>query len=202
MLVLLSMLVALSLVWALRWPMSLGLGCYLVAQLLYQPFVLLAWALCGPNAVYSWVYSIFTALILAAVVRLAWESMSGVRHPLWATAISALLTEGYVGIAIVGLGRPLLWADGIVLAEGAVLFWAAAIVGMSAPYSQPRWPDVSIGLSTLWIAQSLLDLGYCMHYPRWGEFVDVASPLIGTAGFLFIGWRLRHRQLHCCSSAN
>lgn len=198
----LALVAVIALLWALRWPMSLSLGRYLVAELLYIPAVMLSWWAFGSSVAYSWVYSIFTALILAAVVRLAWESMAGARHPLWAAAASLLLTEGYVGIAIVSLGRPLQWADWIILAEGAVLFWAASIVGMSAPYSRPRWPDVSIGLSVLWIAQSLLDLGYCMHYPRWSEFVDVASPLIGIAGFLFIGFRLRHRRLHCCSSAD
>jgi hypothetical protein len=195
MLVLLSLLVALSLLWALRWPMSVSLGCYLVAQLLYQPFVLLAWTVVGPSAIYGWVYSIFTALILAAVVRLAWESMAGARHPLLAVASSLLLTEGYVGIAVVNLGRPLQWADWIILAEGAVLFWAATIIGMSAPYSRPRWPDVSIGLSVLWIMQSLLDLGRCMHYPQWNEVIDVASPVVGAAGFLYLGWRLRSASI-------
>lgn len=199
---LLALAAAVALLWALRWPMSLSLGCYLVAELLYIPVVMLTWWMVGPGATYGWVYSIFTGVILAAVLRLAWESLAEAKRPLWAAAVSLLLTEGYIGIAATNLGRPFLWADWIVLAEGAVLFWAAIIVGMSAPYAIPRWPDISIGLSILWTAQSLVDLGYCMHYPMWNAWSGTASPIVGIAGFLFIGWRLRRRRLRCCSSAS
>lgn len=193
---LLTLVAALVLLWALRWPMSLSLGCYLVAELLYIPVVMLTWWMVGPGATYGWVYSIFTGAILAAVLRLAWESIADTRYRMRVVAASLVLATGYAGIAVAHLGRPLQWYDVVVLVEGATLFWAAVIVGMSAPYAWPCWPDISIGLSVLWTAQSLVDLGYCMHYPRWNAWSAVASPLIGIAGFLFLGWRLHHHHHH------
>lgn len=182
-----------SLLWALRWPMTRNLGLYLVAQLLSIPCVQFAWRFYGPGKVYGWVYSIFSATILAAIGRLAWESLDTAKYRLRAAAISLLLALIFARMAFLGLGRAPAWFDWLVIGEGAYLVCAGVLVGMGAPYT--LLPDISLGLSVLWLSQALFRFGYSLHWPLWERANVYMPPLLGIAGFLFIGWRLRTRRV-------
>jgi len=184
---------AMALLWALRWPMNRSLGLYLGAQLVYILPVELAWRVAGPGKIYGLVYSVFTAIVLLAIWNLVWESMKDCRYRLRLHAIAGLLAVIFTRLAVMGLGRSAEWFDVIALGEGAGLIWGGALIGISAPYS--RQPDVLLGLSFLWLTQALFLFGFSLHFPRWDSANDYVPPILTTAGFLYLGWRLKHQQL-------
>jgi hypothetical protein len=188
----LVLLAVLSLLWALRWPMTRSLGAYLLAQLLYIPAVELTWRFYGPGKPYAWVYCIFSATILLAIGRLAWESLATAKYRLRSIAIALILALFFAKMAFLGLGRPAAWFDWLVIGEGAYLVCAGIVVGISAPYT--LLPDISLVLSVLWLCQALFRFGYSLHFPLWERANVYVPPLLGIAGFLFIGFRLRQRR--------
>lgn len=171
--------------------MSWNLAGYLLSQLLCLPVLELSWRLIGPGKLYGWIYTIFTTLVFAAIARLTWESLLRAKYKLRVVAIASLLAMVFARAAFLGLGREFYWFDAIVLLEGFLLVLAGVLMGMSSPYM--KQPDICLGLSIMWLIQALLAFGFILHYPKWVAIDEYSRALVGIAGFLFIGCRLRHR---------
>jgi hypothetical protein len=188
-------LVALTLLWAMRWPMPWNLAAYLVTQLVCLIGFELSWRLIGPGKVYGCIYVGLTALIFVAIGRLVLEGLATARYRARCLAIGLILAVLFARLAYLGLARPAEWFDWIIITEGALLVWSGVLMGMSAPYM--RLPDIALGLGTLWLAQALIAFGYVLHFPAWNHIGVYARPIAGILGFAFIGLRLhqRHRRL-------
>lgn len=187
----LAVLVALTLLWAMRWPMPWNLAAYLVTQLICLIAFELSWRLIGPGKLYGCIYAVLTALVLAAIGRLVTEGLATARYRARCMAIGLILAAVFARLSYLGLMRPAEWFDWIIITEGALLVCGGVLMGMSAPYT--RLPDIALGLSTLWLAQALMAFGYVLHFPAWNKVGVYARPIAGIVGFAFIGWRLRRR---------
>lgn len=193
----LALLVALTIVWALRHPMTRSVGAYLLAQLAGLIGIEASWRFIGPGRIYGAVYVALTALVFATIGWIVWECLRTARYRARCVAVGMLLAAAFARLAFLGLGRQAEWFDWIAIVEGALLIWSGVLAGMSAPYT--RLPDVMAGLSVLWLAQALIAFGYVLHWPLWVSVDVYARAVVAIAGFLFIGWRLQQRGIRSAS---
>lgn len=188
----LAVLMFVVLLWVLRQPMSLSLGAYFAAQLVCLTVLELSWRLLGPGTSYGWIFAIVTGIVFLSIGWLTWESLLTARYKLRLFAIASLLAMAFSRMAFLGIGRPVAWFDWLVIGEGALLVACGTLIGISAPYS--KLPDISLGLSVLWLMQALIAFGFSLHFPNWNVIDPYARAIIGILGFLFLGWRLHARN--------
>lgn len=196
----LAILIAITLLWVLRQPMSWSLMGYFSAQIVALPVLELSWRIVGPGKAYGWVYALGTGLVLVAIGNLVRESLQTARYKARVFAVASLLALVFAKVAFLGLARPAVWADWLAIGEGGLLVAAGTVMAFSAPHS--KLPDISFGLSILWLVQALSAFGWTLHWPAWNLFDLYARNLIGLAGFLFIGWRLKLRTSTTFQKAN
>ena len=182
-------LIVVALVFALYWPQPKCLARYLWAQLAYALTVLpVLWLWPETSMVYAAVYVLFTGIILATVLGIAWESI-GANWKALGAAITLSLTLGHV--AFTGLAHKARWYDWVGITEGVILFGAALIVGYAAP--RLKFWDVSLTLAFLWMGQALFRWGFYLHLPDklWIYLNWVVPAWLGIIAFTLLGWRGR-----------
>lgn len=188
------MLIALSLLWAMRRPIPASLAAYLATQLACLPAFELSWRIIGPGKTYGCIYAGLTALVLATIGLLVRESLQMARYRARCITIGLVLAAMFARLAYLGLARSAEWFDWIIITEGALLIWSGVLMGMSAPYA--RLPDIALVLSTLWLTQALIAFGYILHFPAWNRIGVYARAIVGIVGFSLIGLQLHRRHHH------
>jgi hypothetical protein len=134
------------------------------------------------STTYLWAYTILTGLILACVVALAWE------FRYWrGMAIAGVLALAVGHFAELGLVWPIKHYEAVGLAEGAILFWAALVLGGTAPYRAR--PAISFTLALLWFAQALFRWGFILNLPseEWLAANWFVPPVLCIVAFVIVG---------------
>lgn len=189
---------------AIRQHPPANIARYLWYVLLEIPFL---W--CGGAAYGDWswqyaaIYCVFTALILCAIVRIAWDCLRDRRYRLRPIAICFILAAVLTKIAILGVSGRVSGFLAISLAEGFVLAWAGSLTAFAAPYRQR--PDLYFPLAVLWLCQSAFAFGWVLNFKGWGEFINwTVPPLLGCLAFGWLVLRLspksaptQHPQRYC-----
>jgi hypothetical protein len=182
-------LIITALLFALYWPQPKCLARYLWAQLTYALVIFPVNYFWGDGSLaYAMVYVLFTGIILATVMGIAWEALGTNWQALGAMFVVCLTIEHY---AIAGLGHAPRWYDWIGITEGVILFGAAMIVGWTAPRMK-LW-DVSLTLAFLWFGQALFRWGFYLHLPDklWLTLNWIVPAWLGIVAFTIVGWRGR-----------
>ena len=159
---------------------------YLWAVLFEVPFLWVINAWHGDQSyLYALTYGAFTAIILACILRIAWDSMRGQPYRLRIVVISLLLASVFAGIARYEMEGQFAW---ITLCEGFLLLWAGIVASFAGAY-RPRW-DLYVPMGCFWMAQSLFDFGWCLHGQRWEAVNWLVPPGMAFVFFLYLAWRL------------
>jgi hypothetical protein len=184
-----GLLVAASLVLALSQRPPTRLKLYLLAQLVYVPFVWAAYYLWDEWSVgYAAVYVAFTVLILLAIVGIVMDFLADWRYPARLAGSTFLLAMVIARIAFLGSQERFSDYGAISLTEGFFLAWAGTLALFAAPYT--KRPDFIFPLGLLWIAQAAYDFGWMLHGRLWDAWNWIVPPGMCVCCFLFLAARL------------
>jgi len=169
----------------------LALCCYFAAFNVNMLALIVTLWLYGWGPVYAWVYVLCSVPIFLAIAAICKESLLTREHRARAIAVGFILALTLGHLTHVGIVRAVTVYDWITLTEGTLLAWAGTVLGFSAAYAERK--DLALLLATLWLAQSLFDYGYILHYgwPSWMAANWFVPQAICIVGFSLIGWRLR-----------
>jgi hypothetical protein len=168
---------------------------YFISQAVYAVVVFPAGRLLGDTSVpYSVIYAILTGIVLASVVRIAWNTATTRQNSWRAAAIVGVLAITVGHVAFKELDHPARYYDWIGIVEASVLFWAALVIGATAPYIG-RW-KVAFTLALLWFGQAWFRYGFYTHLPDkfWLTLNWRVPPLLCITGFILIGRFLGHEM--------
>lgn len=184
--------VTISLMTALERNPPANVSRWLWAQLVYIPFVWTASFFYSNEAwQYALTYCVFTAWILYAVVRIAWDSARGHRYRLRMVAASLVLAATLAECARLDMHGQWAW---VTLSEGFLLLWAGILTAFAGAH-RPRW-DLYVPLGAFWVLQGGFSLGWTIHGQVWQDWNWVVPPTMGLACFSYLAWRLKPASPH------
>jgi hypothetical protein len=178
------------------WRSDGRLRWYFLAQAVYTVVGSLTyWAFGDTSTAYLAAYSVLTGLILLSVVSLAWDA----RY--WrGMAIAATLAVAVAHLASFGLLSPIRPFEAVGLLEGAILFWAALVLGGTAAY-RPNC-GINATLSLLWFAQALFRWGFVLNLDETWLWMNWKVPaMLCVVAFTAIGLMRPVRQSECTYSS-
>lgn len=184
-----------AILYALTLPSPRRLRLYFWAQLLSTIVLELTLMAVGVDSpVYAAIFGGATALILATVVKLAWEALQAHHFKLLVLA-NASLIAGLLGWASQH-GRALGMGEWIAVGEGTVLAWAAVVIGMCAAYMTRTDRNISLALMALWWAQSAFQFGFSLHFdsPFWLRLNYVAPTALIVTALVGMGQILKKKD--------